>query len=183
MTMPTRTDVLVVGAGPTGLSLACGLAARGVDAVVLDRAPQGANTSRAAVLHARTLEVLEDVGVTDELRRCGVVVPQFTIRDRDRPLLEVPFGDLPTRHPYTLMLPQDRTEQVLDDRLAALGGRVHRPHAVTGIVLDDTGADVTVAGPNGESARIRARYVVGCDGMHSVVREEAGIGFTGDRYP
>jgi 2-polyprenyl-6-methoxyphenol hydroxylase-like FAD-dependent oxidoreductase len=127
--LPTRTDVLVVGAGPTGLTVACALAARGLEPLVVDRAAQGANTSRAAVLHARTLEVLEDVGVTDELRRRGVVVPQFTIRDRDRPVLRVPFGDLPTRYPYTLMLPQDVTERVLSDRLAALGGHVHRSPA------------------------------------------------------
>lgn len=181
--LPEQTDVLVVGAGPTGLALACGLTARGVPSVLVDRAPQGGNTSRAAVLHARTLEVLEAIDVPEELRQRGVVVPRFTIRDRDRPLLGIPFDDLPTRYPYTLMLPQDRTEQVLDDRLAALGGRVHRRQTVTALVIDDEGAEVTVTGPDGTTTRLRARYVVGCDGMHSVVREEAGIGFSGDRYP
>ena len=182
-TLPTRTDVLVVGAGPTGLALACALAARGVEALVVDRLAQGGNTSRAAVLHARTLEVLEDVGVTDELRQRGVVVPRFTIRDRDRALLEVPFDDLPTRYPYTLMLPQDITERVLEDRLAALGGHVHRQHTVTDLVAGDDGAEVTVIDPDGATTRIHTRYVVGCDGMQSRVREEGGIGFTGDRYP
>ena len=89
--LPTpATDVVVVGAGPTGLALACGLAARGVEPLVLDRVAQGANTSRAAVVHARTLEVLEDIEVTEHLLRLGVVVPRFTIRDRDRPLLDDP---------------------------------------------------------------------------------------------
>ena len=180
--LPARTDVVVVGAGPTGLALACGLAARGVEPLVLDRVAQGANTSRAAVVHARTLEVLEDIDVTGHLLRLGVVVPRFTIRDRDRPLLEIPFADLPTRYPYTLMLPQDVTERILDERLAALGGRVHRPLAVTGVAIGDDGADVTVAGPDGSTVSVHARYVVGCDGMHSAVREQSGIGFTGDRY-
>jgi 2-polyprenyl-6-methoxyphenol hydroxylase-like FAD-dependent oxidoreductase len=174
---------MVVGAGPTGLALACGLAARGVKPLVLDRIAQGANTSRAAVVHARTLEVLENIEVTEHLLRLGVVVPRFTIRDRDRPLLEIPFDDLPTTYPYTLMLPQNVTERILDERLAALGGGVHRPLAVTGVVIGDDGADVTVASPDGSTVPIHARYVVGCDGMHSVVREQAGIGFTGDRYP
>ncbi len=181
--LPARADVLVVGAGPTGLTLGCALAARGLEALVVDRSAQGDRTSRAAVLHARTLEVLEDVGVTDELRQRGVVVPQFTIRDRDRSLLQVPFDDLPTRYPYTLMLPQDITEQVLGDRLAALGGHVHRPQTVVSLVAGDDGTEVTIACPDGTTAQIHARYVVGCDGMHSVVRQEAGIGFTGDRYP
>ena len=69
--LPARTDVVVVGAGPTGLALACGLAARGVEPLVLDRVAQGANTSRAAVVHARTLEVLEDIDVTGHLLRLG----------------------------------------------------------------------------------------------------------------
>ena len=182
-TLPLRTDVVVVGAGPTGLALACGLAARGVEPLVLDRVAQGANTSRAAVVHARTLEVLEDIEVTEHLLRLGVVVPRFTIRDRDRPLLEIPFDDLPTQYPYTLMLPQDVTERILGERLAALGGRVHRPLAVTGVAIGDDGADVTAARPDGSTVSVHARYVVGCDGMHSAVREQSGIGFTGDRYP
>jgi 2-polyprenyl-6-methoxyphenol hydroxylase-like FAD-dependent oxidoreductase len=81
------------------------------------------------------------------------------------------------------MLPQDVTERILGERLAALRGRVHRPLAVTGVAIGDDGADVTVAGPDGSTVPVHARYVVGCDGMHSAVREETGIGFTGDRYP
>jgi 2-polyprenyl-6-methoxyphenol hydroxylase-like FAD-dependent oxidoreductase len=180
--LPEQTDVLVVGAGPTGLALTCGLTTGGVSSVLVDRTPQGGNTSRAAVLHARTLEVLDAVAVTEELRRCGLVVPRFTIRDRDRPLLRIPFDDLPTRYPYTLMLPQDRTEQILGERLAALGGHVRRPHAVTGVVVDDAGAEAMITGPDGATSRVRARYVVGCDGAHSIVRQQAGIGFTGDSY-
>ena len=111
--LPASTDVVIVGAGPTGLTLANALAARGTSFRVLDRATQGGNTSRAAVVHARTLEVLDHLGVSDELCRRGIVVPRFTVHDRDRVLLEVPFDGLPTRYPYTLMVPQNITEQVL----------------------------------------------------------------------
>ena len=180
--LPARTDVVIVGAGPTGLTLACALAAQGVGYVIIDQAGQGGNTSRAAVIHARTLEVLDDIGVTDELCRRGVVVPRFTIRDRDRALLHVPFGGLPTRYPYTLMLPQDITEQILAERLTAGGGAVHWRHQLTGIENGADGVTATIAGPGNTVQRIRARYVAGCDGMHSAVREQAGIGFTGDRY-
>ena len=182
ISLPTQTDVLIVGAGPAGLTLACALAAQGVRYVILDKADEGSNTSRAAVIHARTLEVLDEIGVTDELCRRGVVVPRFTIRDRDRTLLHVPFDGLPTRYPYTVMLPQNITEQILAERLTAGGGTVHWRHQLTGIENGDQGVTATIAGPANTVHRIHARYVAGCDGMHSAVRERAGIGFTGDRY-
>jgi 2-polyprenyl-6-methoxyphenol hydroxylase-like FAD-dependent oxidoreductase len=177
-TPPATTDVVIVGAGPTGLTLAAFLTAGGADVVLLDRAAEGAGTSRAAVVHARTLEVLEGLDVTRELVGRGVITPTFTVRDRDRVLLTVPFEDLPTAHPYTLMVPQNVTEQVLLARLRALGGQVHRPHEVVGVTQDATGVTVTTA----TGHMVRARYVVGADGMHSVVREQSGIGFAGDSY-
>ncbi|WP_250030847.1 FAD-dependent oxidoreductase [Paractinoplanes maris] len=177
-TLPATTDVVIAGAGPTGLTLACALAARGIDHLLLDGAEKGANTSRAAVVHARTLEVLDELGVSDDLCRRGIEATKFTVRDRDRALFQVPFAGLPTKYPYTLMLPQDQTERILTEHLEASGGAVRWRHRVTGL---DQGT-VTVAGPDGSVQQVRARYVAGCDGMNSVVREQAGIGFTGSRY-
>ncbi len=176
--LPATADVVVVGAGPTGLTLAGFLTAGGADVVLLDRAAAGAGTSRAAAVHARTLEVLEGLGVTGELIGNGLIAPVFTVRARDRVLLSVPFGDLPTAYPYALMIPQSRTEEILQARLEALGGRVHRPHEAVRVAQDATSATVTTA----TGATVRARHVVGTDGMHSVVREQAGIGFDGDTY-
>jgi 2-polyprenyl-6-methoxyphenol hydroxylase-like FAD-dependent oxidoreductase len=180
--LAATTDVVIVGAGPTGLTLASTLADKGVGFVLLDRLAEGANTSRAAVVHARTLEVLETLGVTDRLRAEGLVVPRFTVRDRDRALLTVDFGRLPTRYPYTLMIPQNRTEAILLDRLQELGGRVHRPYAVLDVRPQRAGVEVTVGSESGPSQILQARYVVGADGMHSTVRERAGIAFTGGSY-
>src|SRR4051812_28700715 len=118
--LPRSTDVLIVGAGPVGLTLASALKARGVDVVLVDKAAKAATTSRAAVIHARTLEALRGIDVTDELVRRGMVVPRFTVRDRDRALLTMDFDGLPARPPYTLMLPQDITEGVLAARLDEL---------------------------------------------------------------
>ena len=133
MTLPKKVDVVVVGAGPTGLTLACTLRAADLDVLVLDKVAEGANTSRAAVIHARTLEVLDELDVTPRLIAEGVVVPIFTVRDRRAVLARLNFSDLPTPYPYTLMLPQSRTEAILAERLAELDGNVHRPWTVTSV--------------------------------------------------
>ena len=182
MTLPKKVDVVVVGAGPTGLTLACTLRAAGHDVLVLDQLPQGANTSRAAVIHARTLEVLDELDITPRLVAEGCVVPIFTVRDRQRVLARLDFSNLPTPYPYTLMLPQSRTEAILADRLAELDGRVHRPWTVTSVDNTTTGGVVTASDATGVSETVEARYVVGADGLNSVVRTGAGIGFSGDHY-
>ncbi|MFE2358431.1 FAD-dependent oxidoreductase [Streptomyces parvulus] len=176
--LPSRTEVAIVGGGPTGLALAVTLASAGIDFVVLDKLAEGLNTSRAAVVHARTLEVLDELGTSRELIARGVQVTRFAVRDGARRLLTVPFDQLATPHPYTLMVPQYETESVLLDRLRALGGAVHRPYEVASVRQDAEG--VTLTTTTGE--KLRAAYAVGADGMHSTVREAAGIGFTGSTY-
>lgn len=172
------TDVLVVGAGPSGLTLAASLVKRGIATTVVDRQAAGANTSRAAVVNARTLEVLDDLDMSRRLVKEGMLAPRFSIRDGRRVLIPVDFSVLPTDYPYSLMVPQATTERLLLDRLTELGGTVIRPKALTSVRQDADG--VTATFDDGEA--IRARYVVGADGIHSTVREQAGIGFTGDVY-
>ncbi|HEX8156507.1 MAG TPA: FAD-dependent monooxygenase [Solirubrobacteraceae bacterium] len=176
--LPSTTDVLIAGAGPVGLTLAASLRARGVEVVLVDKAAEAANTSRAAVIHARTLEMLQAIDVSEELVRRGLIVSRFTVRDLDRALLTIDFDGLPTRYPYALMLPQNITEGVLASRLAELGGRVHRPYELARLEQDGDGVIATMVG--GET--IQAAYVVGADGMHSAVREQTAIGFAGDTY-
>ncbi|WP_040773447.1 FAD-dependent monooxygenase [Nocardia pneumoniae] len=181
--LPATTSVVIVGAGPAGLTAAITLADAGVDFVLLDRLAEGANTSRAAVVHARTLEVLERLGIADELAATGIVVPRFTVRDGKRVLATILFGGLPTRYPYTLMTPQDTTEAVLLNRLRKAGGDVHRPCQVSKVIGETDGVTVEYTDAAGVTGSIRAAYVIGADGMHSLVREQAGIGFTGATYP
>ncbi|MEU4646469.1 FAD-dependent monooxygenase [Nocardia fluminea] len=181
--LPEATSVVIVGAGPAGLTAAIVLAEAGVDHVLIDRLGQGANTSRAAVVHARTLEVLDELGIASALVERGIEVPTFKLHDGVKTLATIEFGDLPTAFPYTLMVPQDVTEQVLLDRLHELGGRAYRPLTVTRV--DDENNSVTVEYTDEHDRRgtIRTDYVIGADGMHSVVREQVGIGFTGETYP
>ncbi|WP_043616577.1 FAD-dependent oxidoreductase [Nonomuraea candida] len=172
------TDVLVVGAGPVGLTAAIVLTRLGHGVVVVDDQAEGANTSRAAVVHARTLELLEPYGLTPALTARGVRTPRFTIRDRDRLLVPVPFDGLPTRFPYTLMISQADMEAFLLARLTELGGRVLRPAPVTAVEQDASGVTATLR----DGRVLRASYLVGADGMHSLVRERSGIGFAGGTY-
>ena len=172
------TDVLVVGAGPAGLTTAVALAAGGVAVTVVDNQAAGANTSRAAVVHARTLEVLDPLGAAKPLVEQGIRAQRFSIRDRDRELVPVEFDKLPTDYPYTLMVSQAETEAVLLRRLVELGGDLLRPLSVTGFEQDSDGVTATL----GDGSTIRAKYLVGADGMHSTVRDHAGIGFTGGSY-
>jgi 2-polyprenyl-6-methoxyphenol hydroxylase-like FAD-dependent oxidoreductase len=174
--LPDRTEVLVVGAGPVGLAVAASLAGHGHDVTVVDRQATGANTSRAAVVHARTLEMLERIGVSQRLARLGIHAAQFSIRDGDRELVPVRFDRLATEYPYTLMVPQNITEEVLLDRLVELGGKVHRPYVATGLTQSADGAEITLDG--GEV--ISARYVVAADGMSSTIRDLAGLGSNGN---
>jgi 2-polyprenyl-6-methoxyphenol hydroxylase-like FAD-dependent oxidoreductase len=179
--LPAFTDVLIVGAGPTGLALAVTLARAGIDFVLVDKLDQGQNTSRAAVIHAHTLDALDEIGVAEPLAAKGLKIAKFAIRDRDRVLIRTRFDALPTPHSYLLMLPQDVTEQVLAERLAEAGGQVHRGYRVEEVTQDGEGARATIASAQGRQT-VAARYVVGADGMRSIVRDAAGIAFPGAAY-
>jgi 2-polyprenyl-6-methoxyphenol hydroxylase-like FAD-dependent oxidoreductase len=177
----TDADVLIVGAGPTGLTLAAALERAGVSTLIVDKLDSGQNTSRAAVIHAHTLEVLEAIGVADQLTSSGLKLTRFSLRDRDDTLVRLRFDELPSKYPHLLMITQDVTERILRDSLAATRRRVRWGCRVEKIV--DLG-DHICATFETEAGRevVCAKYVVGADGMHSLVRKTAGIGFIGESY-
>lgn len=171
--LPAEVDVLVVGGGPIGLSVALSLQARGRDVIAVDKLPERTAESRAAVVYPGTLEILDAYGVSESLVAKGIPTKRFTIRDRDRILMPVPFTQLKTRFPFALLVAQHVTEAVIAERLLALGGRIFRPFEVTSVTQDDAAATVKFAG----GQAVRARFVVGADGVHSTVREQTGIPF------
>jgi 2-polyprenyl-6-methoxyphenol hydroxylase-like FAD-dependent oxidoreductase len=182
MTLPSNTDVLIVGAGPSGLALATCLAGHGIRFVLTDRLAAPQPTSRAAAIHARTLETLEPLGVTDALVKAGRRLASVAMHHHDQTLLRIDFAQLASRHRYILGLPQNETEAILTARLIALGGQVERGWEAVLLSQDDQRAVVTLRDAAGTSAVIRARYVVGADGYHSLVRQASGIAFNPGTY-
>jgi 2-polyprenyl-6-methoxyphenol hydroxylase-like FAD-dependent oxidoreductase len=169
-------NVIVAGAGPTGLALACGLRAAGVDVRVFDKAAGPATTSRALGLQPRGVEVLDRLGALGDLPDRGLPIRSVTINVDGRELASFPVGQ-PTRlhGPRGLIMSQADIEGALRDRLAALGGSVEWGVPVTGLTLRADGVTVHL---DGESD-VDAGWVVGADGAHSVVRKTMGVGFPG----
>jgi 2-polyprenyl-6-methoxyphenol hydroxylase-like FAD-dependent oxidoreductase len=173
--MDQDVDVAVVGAGPTGLMLAGDLARGGVNCLVLERQDVRSDLTRAFAVHARTLEELDARGVADELVASGTAVPELRFSAN----AAVDLSRLPTRFPYLLVTPQYETERVLAERAAKLGAELWHGAEVIGLRQDPDGVEVKVRHDGSQDAVVRARYVVGADGMHSAVRRSLGMPFPG----
>ncbi|MGW1727847.1 FAD-dependent monooxygenase [Streptomyces sp. NPDC002306] len=167
-------DVVIAGAGPTGLMLACELRLAGVDVVVLERLDERTGESRAGGMHSRTLEVLDQRGILERFLEAGELQPVGHFSG-----LYVDFDEFESRHPYPLMILQSAIERLLEERAAELGVRVRRSSQVSGVRQDAAGVTVEVRTDRAEPATLRAGYLVGCDGGRSTVRKLAGIGFPG----
>lgn len=175
-----ETDVLVVGAGPTGLALACDLARRGVRALVVEQSDALFPGSRGKGIQPRTMEVLDDLGVVDAVLASGGTAPvgmvwqngarqgEHDMFERPGPTDSAPYGE-----PW--LLPQWRTQQILHARLTELGGSVAFGTALTGITQDEHGVSAELS-----TGTVRAAYAVAADGGRSTVRRALGIAMSGE---
>jgi 2-polyprenyl-6-methoxyphenol hydroxylase-like FAD-dependent oxidoreductase len=177
------TEVLIVGAGPTGLLLAAQLARRGVPVRLVDKQDTACGESRAVALHAGSVEMLDRIGLAEEFVARGRRVRAFSLWDGRRRLARIDFGALHSAFGFLLDIPQQETEAILAGYLARLGVQVERSTEVLGVAASADRVEVTARGPGGSTCDITAAYVVGCDGAHSTVRREAGVPFVGHGYP
>src|SRR5436190_16683424 len=178
-------DVLIAGAGPTGLVLALWLTHLGVRVRIVDKIGEPGTTSRAIGVQARTLELYRQIGLAEDVIARGLKFGTANLWVRSRRVARVAFGDMGvgvSPYPYMLMFPQDEHERLLIERLERLGVGVERP---TDLVDVDARGDRIVAKlehAGGGTETCEASYLAGCDGAHSLVRERLGVGFPGGTY-
>ncbi|MGV9303879.1 FAD-dependent monooxygenase [Nonomuraea sp. NPDC003727] len=177
------THVLIVGSGPTGLTLAIELARRGVDLRIVEKSPVHPEGVRGKGLQPRTLEIFHDMGVIDEILATGAVYPPLRAYKDGQTVWEgrmhepkEPSASVP--YPMVIMQPQWRTERILRERLARLGHEVELGVEVTAFEQDAEGVTATLA----DGERIRCAYLVGADGGRSTVRKALGVGFVGETF-
>lgn len=183
--MNSSAEVLVVGAGPTGLLLACQLARRGVRPTIVDRHAGPAEQTRAMGVHARTLEIYRKLGIAERAIELGRVMEAGNIWVRGRPKARIPIGVMGkgvSRYPFLLMLGQDDNERILGEQLRDLGVTVQWRTELVALEQKPGHVEARLRGPDGDVRTVTARYVAGCDGARSTVRELNGIGFPGAPY-
>ncbi|MFI6037296.1 FAD-dependent monooxygenase [Streptomyces sp. NPDC051315] len=166
------TDVIVVGAGPVGLMLAGELRLGGVDVMLLERLAAPTTESRASTLHARTMEIFDQRGLLDALG----TVPHDLVGHFGG--IRLDFSGLDSPYRGLWKVPQARTEHLLSDWAVGLGAVVGRGHELVGLRQTESGVEAEAVGPDG-GVRVRAAYLVGCDGENSAVRRLAGFAFPG----
>jgi 2-polyprenyl-6-methoxyphenol hydroxylase-like FAD-dependent oxidoreductase len=179
------TDVLIVGAGPTGLMLANELARRGVRALIIDRHSGPAQQSRAMAVHARTLEIYQKLGIAERAIELGLAGPAANMWADGRWTARVPIGEIGrgvSPFPYVLMLGQDDNERILGRRLEEQGSAVVWNTELVALEQHDDRVEATLRLPDGSSRRVTAAYVAGCDGVRSAVRTLSEIDFPGAPY-
>jgi 2-polyprenyl-6-methoxyphenol hydroxylase-like FAD-dependent oxidoreductase len=179
------TDVLIVGAGPTGLVLALWLTRLGVRVRIVDKTAEPGTTSRALAVQARTLEFYRQIGLADAVVERGRKIAAANLWVSGKKVGRLGFGDMGaglSPFPYALVFPQDEHERLLIDRLIQAGAEVERPAEL--LTFEDTGGGIRahLKRSDGAVEECEAAYIAGCDGAHSSVRETLKIGFPGGMY-
>ncbi|MDG3005528.1 FAD-dependent monooxygenase [Paludisphaera mucosa] len=182
-----HVEVLVAGAGPSGLSLACELRRRGVGCLLVDEAA-GSSSERespALTIHAATMEVFHRMGIAGRIRDEARVAHGVGLYRASSRIVDVRLTLAPdeTRFPFILVLPQSRTERILLERLELLGGGIEWETRLTSFKADLDGVTAELKSSSNRSSSVRAKWLIGCDGGRSVVRHGLGLTSAGDEYP
>ncbi len=183
--MSADCEVLVVGAGPTGLVLALWLSRLGVRVRIVDKTAEPGTTSRALVVHARILEHYAQLGLAQEIVARGLKFAAANLWVAGRKVARAPFGDMGrglSAFPYAVIFPQDEHEAFLVAQLERVGIAVERRTELVSFRAAGDAIDARLRRADGSEETVHAAYLAGCDGAHSVVREAIGAGFPGGTY-
>lgn len=179
----TETAVLIVGAGPVGLTAAAALSQLGIACRVIDKSPQPVTESRALGIQARTLELLERLGLVEMFLAEGVLGQGGRIFLDGQEKIHFEFSHLDSPYPCVLLLEQNRTERLLGQFVTGQGVSIDRLTELTTLEQDPAGVNCTLRRADGSEETCRAQYVLGCDGAHSTVRKQLGLNFAGEAFP
>lgn len=180
-----KTEVIIIGAGPTGLSLACQFIRYGVDFVIIDKKDDVTTFSKALGVHARTLEIYEQLGLAESAVTQGIIAEKVRLIEGGEVLNEIDLsrvGEGLSAYPYMLVLEQDKNERILYDYMQAHGRSVQWKTELESFEQSESGVMARIKNANGESRTVEAKYLVGCDGPRSPVRNALGLSFEGSTF-
>ena len=178
--MHLKTQILIVGAGPVGLTMAAELARYGVPVRIVDKAAQRTDKSKAMVLWSRTLELLDRAKCSDAFVGAGLKIDAANILAGDKPLGHINIAAVESPYPYALSLPQSETERLLGEHLGRLGVSIERQVEVTGFKSHEDGVETVLRHADGRNETVETEWLIGCDGAHSTVRHALGLPFEGE---
>ncbi|MBV9105212.1 MAG: FAD-dependent monooxygenase [Verrucomicrobia bacterium] len=176
-------DVLVIGAGPVGLTMACELARNGVKCRIIDKTAAPASTSRALAIFPRTLEMFQMMGMSGPVLEAGHPLDGVAIYGRSGQIGHIGFSSLPSRYRFAISLPQSETERLLMDHLAGFGIAVERERELVDLSQSATAAQAVIRNSDGLEERLESGWLIACDGAHSSVRHLLNLPFEGAAYP
>lgn len=177
-----ETQVLIVGAGPTGLTMASELSRHGVSCRIVDKAPAPSDKSKALGVQSRTLEVFEDMGVVNEAIAQGIKAHGVNAYAGGDRIIHLSLDELESPYPFVLILPQSETERILEKRLEHFGREVERQVKLVSFTQDAEGVTATLQHPDGEQEKFHTPWLIACDGAHSTVRHILNLPFQGVPY-
>lgn len=177
-------DVLVIGAGPTGLMMAAEAARYGMTCRIIDKSPTSTDKSKALAIQPRTLEIFDHLGIVDRFLASGIKIGAANPMSGSKRLAHFSFASLDSPFPFILSLEQSKTEALLTEYLASFGLKVEREVECLDLEQETDKVVLTLLhSKTGQKERVEAAWVVGCDGAHSQVRKELGLSFSGEAFP
>lgn len=177
-----KVPVLITGAGPVGLTMACELARHGIACRIIDKNTARTDKSKALGVHARTLEVFENIGIVDKALAAGHEVHGAHAYLNKKPAFGFVFKDLDSPYPFVLMLAQSETERILEEHLSSYGIKVERQVELVDFTQSDQGVTAQLKHCDGTSETCQTNWLIGCDGAHSTVRHKLNLTFDGAPY-